>query len=166
MNAERNLHLIHDCQSTNGTKKGKVLCNIFMFHWQCLSDQIGCISTSLFFVLRHDPWSSWFLRRVENLSSRRKTRQLKKNNQLQKFHPYRRRPNPYKGVLASTTATAAKTSLLKWISVFQTLSRLFQFTENVECRRISLPFIFLGTALKFRKRKKISSSLVYVLHNT
>ena len=25
---------------------------------------------------------------------------------------------------------------------------------------------FLGTALKFRKRKKISSSLVYVLHKT
>ena len=40
-------------------------------------------------------------------------------------------PTTQKGVLATTRATIAKTSLLKWISVFQTLSCLFQFDENV-----------------------------------
>ena len=40
-------------------------------------------------------------------------------------------PTTQKGVLATTRATIAKTSLLKWISVFQTLSCLFQFAENV-----------------------------------
>ena len=40
-------------------------------------------------------------------------------------------------ILASTTATAANTSLLKWIHVFQIFSRLFQIVENVKCRRMS-----------------------------
>ena len=41
-------------------------------------------------------------------------------------------PYPIKeGASASTTATATKTSLLKWIHVFQALSRLSRFAENV-----------------------------------
>ena len=60
------------------------------------------------------------------------------------------------------TATAVKMSLLKWISVFQTLSHLFQFTENVyKCRQNFPKVDFLGR--KLRKRKKISSSLVISL---
>ena len=39
-----------------------------------------------------------------------------------------------KAVLASTMGTVAKTSHLKWISVFETFLRLFQFAENVLCR--------------------------------
>ena len=64
------------------------------------------------------------------------------------------------GALASTTAE--KTSLLTEFTVFQTLSRLFQFAENFKCRQISLE-LFLGTALKLRERKENSSTLVYVL---
>ena len=60
------------------------------------------------------------------------------------------------------TATEVKMSLLKWISVFQTLSHLFQFTENVyKCRQNLTKVDFLGR--KLRKRKKISSSLVISL---
>ena len=47
-------------------------------------------------------------------------------------------------VLAWTTATAAKTSLLQWISVFQTWSSLFQFAENIQYRQISLELISWG----------------------
>ena len=48
----------------------------------------------------------------------------------------------------------------------QTSSRLFQFTENV-WGKANFPGVdFLETALKFRKRKKNSSSIVYVLHKT
>ena len=62
------------------------------------------------------------------------------------------------GTLASTTATAAKTSLWK------ALSRLCQSAENVKCRPISLEFISREPQSNFRKRKKNSSSLGYVLH--
>ena len=48
--------------------------------------------------------------------------------------------------------------------IFKTLSRLFEFAENVKCKRIS-PEV-LGTALKFTKRKKNSSSLVNFLYET
>ena len=47
------------------------------------------------------------------------------------------------------TATAAKTPFIKKMAFFK-LSRVYDFLE---------------TALKFKKRKKISPSLVYVLHN-
>ena len=47
---------------------------------------------------------------------------------------------------------------------FKTLSRFFEFIENVKCKRISPEF--LGTALKFTKRKKNSWSLVNVLRET
>ena len=58
---------------------------------------------------------------------------------------------------------AAKTSLLKRIALFQTLSRLFQFAENVKCRRISLELIYwaphssLGRERKIRRRLFTSS---------
>ena len=38
--------------------------------------------------------------------------------------------------------------------------------KNVKCRRITPEFEFLGTALKFRKRKKSLSSCVYLRQNT
>ena len=47
---------------------------------------------------------------------------------------------------------------------FKTLSRLFQFAENVnvgEFPRVN----YSGTALKFRKRNKNPSLLVYLLHS-
>ena len=53
----------------------------------------------------------------------------------------RKETESYYGALASTTATAAKTSVLKCIPVFQSLSRLFQFAENGKCWRISLESI-------------------------
>ena len=58
----------------------------------------------------------------------------------------------------------SENATLKMNSPFlETLSSLFQFAENVKCR--NFPGVnFLETALKFRKRKKIKSSLVYVLH--
>ena len=59
----------------------------------------------------------------------------------------------YKGALASTTATAAKTSVLKWIPVFSIQANF----PGVD---------FLRNSLKFRERKRDSSSLVYVLHKT
>ena len=49
---------------------------------------------------------------------------------------------------------------------FQSSWRLFQFAENGKCRRISLEFNFLRTALNLRERKRYSSSLFYVLHKT
>ena len=67
---------------------------------------------------------------------------------------------------ATTTMTAAETSLLKLIRVFQTLSRLFEFVENVKCRRISLELISLGPHSSLEREGKNSLSLVYVLHKT
>ena len=61
--------------------------------------------------------------------------------------------------LASTTATAVKTSLLKWIPVFQTLSRLFQFAENGKCRRISLELISWGPHSSLEREKEIRRRL-------
>ena len=70
------------------------------------------------------------------------------------------------GALASTTATAAKTSLLQCIRVFSNFSRLFQIAENVKCRRISFELISWGPLLKFRKTKRNSPYPVYVLEKT
>ena len=58
------------------------------------------------------------------------------------------------GVLASTTATAAETSLLKWIRVFSNFSRLLQFAENVKCRRISLGLISWGPHYSSLERER------------
>ena len=50
------------------------------------------------------------------------------------------------------------------IVFFKTLLQLFQFVENGKCRQIHSPGVdFLGTALKFRKRKKNLSLLVHIL---
>ena len=75
----------------------------------------------------------------------------------------------YYGVLA---ATAAKTSLIKWIGdfFFQTLSRLFQFAENFKCRQISLELISWGPhsslerERKFRRRLFTSSIKYEIRH--
>ena len=56
---------------------------------------------------------------------------------------------------------AAKPSLLKWIALYQTLSRLFHFAENV-----NLGVDLLGTTLKFRKRKKNSSFTLVRLYTS
>ena len=71
-----------------------------------------------------------------------------------------------KRALAPTTATAAKTSLLKWIRVFSNFSSFIPV--RLKCQRwANFPGVdCLGTAPKFRKRKKNSSSLVYVFHKT
>ena len=61
--------------------------------------------------------------------------------------------------LASTTATAVKTSLLKWIPVFQTLSRLFQFAVNGKCRQISLELISWGPHSSLEREKEIRRPL-------
>ena len=66
----------------------------------------------------------------------------------------------------STMATAAKTPLLKWLAFFQTLSRLFQFTENVKCGRVSLELISWELHSSLERERKSSSFLVYVLHKT
>ena len=71
-----------------------------------------------------------------------------------------------KGALASTMATATKTPLLKWLAFFQTLSRLFQFTENVKCGRVSLELISWELHSSLERERKSSSFLVYVLHKT
>ena len=60
----------------------------------------------------------------------------------------------------SSTATAAKTSLLKWIGVFQTLCHLFQFAENVKCRRISLEFISWEPHSSVETERKIRCRLL------
>ena len=58
------------------------------------------------------------------------------------------------------TATAAKTSVLKWIPVFfQSLSRLFQFAENGKCRRISLELISWGLHSSLEREKEIRCRL-------
>ena len=54
---------------------------------------------------------------------------------------------------------AAKTSLLKWIALYQTLSRLFQFAENVKCRRISLELIYWAPHLSLERERKIRRRL-------
>ena len=59
----------------------------------------------------------------------------------------------------STMATAAKTPLLKWLAFFQTLSRLFQFTENVKCGRISLELISWGRDSSFERERKVRRHL-------
>ena len=64
------------------------------------------------------------------------------------------------GALQSTTATAAKTSLLKWIGVFfQTSSRLFLFAENVKCRWISGELISWGPHSSLERERKIRRRL-------
>ena len=64
-----------------------------------------------------------------------------------------------KGALASTMATATKTPLLKWLAFFQTLSRLFQFTENVKCERVSLELISWGRDSRLERERKVRRSL-------
>ena len=65
------------------------------------------------------------------------------------------------GALAPTTATAAKTSL-NMLRVFFKLSALISVRLKCQKYWANFPGVdFLGTALKFRKRKKNSSSLVY-----
>ena len=63
------------------------------------------------------------------------------------------------GALASTTATEAKPSFLKRIRFIQTLSRLFQFAENVKCRRISLEWISWGRRSSLERERKIHRRL-------
>ena len=52
-----------------------------------------------------------------------------------------------------------ETSLLKWIFFFKYLSRLFQFTENVKCQRISLELITRGLHSCLERESKIRCSL-------
>ena len=56
-------------------------------------------------------------------------------------------------------ATAVKTPLLKWIIVFQTLSRLFQFAENVYCGLISLELISWGPHSSLKRERKFRRRL-------
>ena len=81
--------------------------------------------------------------------------------------PCHLRPLPsYQGALASTTATAAKKSLLKWIRVFSNFVAFIPIHWNCEMWANFLGVDFLGTGLKLRKRKENSASLVYVLHKS
>ena len=72
---------------------------------------------------------------------------------------YRLRSESNPGALTSTTATAVKTSVLKRIPFFQTLSRLFQFAENGKCRRISLELISWGPHSSLEREKEIRRRL-------
>ena len=75
------------------------------------------------------------------------------------------RPWNYQGNLATTTPTTAKTSLLKRIRVFSNVAinpTRFKCQMQVKFHGVE----FLETTPKFRKRKKNSSSCVYVLHKT
>ena len=45
-------------------------------------------------------------------------------------------------------------------AIFQTLSRLFQFPENVKCRRISLELISWGPHSSFGRERKIRCRLL------
>ena len=68
------------------------------------------------------------------------------------------------GTLRSNDATKTRTSRKKYIYVLSVFMAMIS-TYFVKCRRTSL-FEFQGTISKFRKRNKISSFLVYVLHKT
>ena len=52
-----------------------------------------------------------------------------------------------------------RTSLLKLIRVFQTLSRLFQFAENVKCGRISQRVVYWGPQSSLERQRKIHRRL-------
>ena len=75
-------------------------------------------------------------------------------------------PTHHEGASALTTATAARTSLLKWIRVFSTFVAFIPFPWKPQMMANFPGVDFLETALKFRNRKKKRSSLVYVLHKT
>ena len=62
------------------------------------------------------------------------------------------------------SSTAAKTSLWKWIRVFQTLSSLFHFAKKCQMYANFPGVDSLRTA--FKNEKKNSSSLIYVLLKT
>ena len=51
------------------------------------------------------------------------------------------------------------------LNVYQTLSRLFQFTENLKCRRIFLEFISWRPHSSLERERKFRLRL-YVLHKT
>ena len=51
------------------------------------------------------------------------------------------------------------------LNVYETLSRLFQFTENVKCRRIFLEFISWGPHSSLERERKFRRRL-YVLRKT
>ena len=51
---------------------------------------------------------------------------------------------PTVGGFSIDDGDGSKNVTSKWISILQTLSRLFQFAENVKCRRISLDLISWG----------------------
>ena len=72
----------------------------------------------------------------------------------------------YQGALASTTATAAKKSLLKWIRVFSNFVAFIPIHWNCEMWANFLGVDFLGTGLTLRKKKGNSAPLVYVLHKS
>lgn len=48
---------------------------------------------------------------------------------------------------------------LNWCFFFQSLSRLFQFTDNVKCRRISLKLISLRLHSSLERERKIRRRL-------
>ena len=85
-----------------------------------------------------------------------------------KRYPFRAEPPRigHKGALASTTATAERTSLLKWIRGFSIFVAFIPIHWKSEMWANFTRVDFLGTGLKLRKRKENSSSLVYALHKS
>ena len=59
-----------------------------------------------------------------------------------------------------------KSRLKSEFAFFQSLLRLFQFAYFVKCKRTISGAEFFPIICKFRKRKKISSSLLLFLHKT
>ena len=70
------------------------------------------------------------------------------------------------GTLRSSDATATRTSLKKWIWVLAVFIAIIPTYLLCQMKENPSGTEFLGTISKFRKRNKISSLLLYVLHKT
>ena len=68
-------------------------------------------------------------------------------------------PSPTVGGFSIDDGHGSKNVTFKWICILQTLSRLFQFAENVKCRRISLDLISWGPHSTFERKRKIPCCL-------
>ena len=147
--------------------------HVVRFHTREINETNSAISSSscvFMSVNNQNSSTAWFGKKNASTQAKRWSVKTMSCNVMSWIRGQQNAPSLHY-ILGSFTiddGAGSKNGILKLNSrFFQTLSRLFQLAENVKCWLISPElFFFLGAALKLRKRKKNSSSLVNVLFTT